>query len=64
MVHFLWTSICFHQPRTIHNLVASSSFKYLLGGGEVAPPAPWQPGQVKVNRAHLKPAWGACIISS
>lgn len=59
MVHSLWTSICFHQLRTIHNLVASSSFKYLLGGGEVAPSAPWQPGQVKVNRAHLKAAWGA-----
>ena len=38
VVHFLWTSIGFHLPRTVHSLVASSSFKYLLAVGEVAPP--------------------------
>ena len=38
MVHFLWTCIGFHLPRRVHSLVASSSFKYLLVVGEVAPP--------------------------
>ena len=59
MVPFLWTSIGLHLPRTVHSLVASSSFKYLMVVGEVAPPGTLAAGAHEADWGPLEASLGS-----